>query len=100
MTERMLDEIGKAQQELRALPKKAPQKKRKALMARWSRFERLAREMHLEWMEAAVHAREAQIEQLSAQLEAKQALSEWYRLGMTDALKREAWLLGEPPLDV
>ena len=33
MTERMLDEIGKAQQELRALPKKAPQKKRKALMA-------------------------------------------------------------------
>ena len=56
--------------------------------------------MHLEWMEAAVHAREAQIEQLSAQLEAKQALSEWYRLGMTDALKREAWLLGEPPLDV
>ena len=41
-------------------------------------------------------AREAQIEQLSAQLEAKEALSEWYRLGMTDTLKREAWLLGEP----
>ena len=49
-----MDEFGKAQQVLRALPKKVSQKTRKALMARWSRLERLAREAHLDWMEAAV----------------------------------------------
>ena len=38
VAERMLDQVDRAQQELGTLPKKAPQKAKKALMARWSRF--------------------------------------------------------------
>ena len=49
---------------------------------------------------AKLEAKEAKEQLGVAQLEAKEALSEWYRLGMTDTLKREAWLLGEPPLDL